>query len=119
MANPSTCIFCKIAAKEIPSELLLENETLVAFRDINPVADTHILIVPKIHYQDIRELAEDPQICANVLNQVAQAAKQIADQFHLTGFRLVNNCGESGGQTIPHLHFHLLASKDALRPDQY
>lgn len=119
MAQNPSCIFCQIAAKEIPTEILWENETLIAFRDINPVADTHILIVPKVHYQDIRELAEDPKTCANVLNQVAQAAKQIAEKFHLAGFRLVNNCGESGGQTVPHLHFHLLASKDALRPDQY
>lgn len=119
MTQSSTCIFCQIAAKEVPSEILWENESLVAFPDINPVADTHILIVPKVHYQDILELASDPQTCAKVLNQVAQAAKEIAAQLHLTGFRLVNNCGESGGQTIPHLHFHLLASKDALRPDQY
>ncbi|MHB8963584.1 MAG: histidine triad nucleotide-binding protein [Saccharofermentanales bacterium] len=109
----SNCIFCKIAAKEISSHILYEDETLVCFRDIHPAAPVHVLIVPKPHYADILELNADKANKDRIMSAVMDAVEVIADQEGVRemGFRLINNCGYNGGQTIPHLHFHLIGGK--------
>lgn len=103
------CIFCKIIAGEIPSGRVFENEYVYAFRDINPQAPVHILIVPKTHI-----------CCADSINssnsdavaRIFEAIPKIAAQEGLAnGYRIINNCGEDGCQTVKHLHFHLLGGK--------
>lgn len=103
------CIFCKIVNKEIPSEIVYENDQIVAFKDINPVAPVHILIVPKVHVKSIMEL----DTSSNILNGVAEAIQKIAKDQNIAceGFRVVNNCGTLAGQSVDHLHFHLLGGR--------
>jgi histidine triad (HIT) family protein len=104
------CLFCKIAAKEIPSKVAFEDDQVIAFYDINPAAPVHVLIVPKKHIPDLLALTgEDDGLVAHI-HQIANrlaADLGVADK----GFRLVNNCGGDGGQTIEHLHFHLLGGR--------
>lgn len=104
------CIFCKIIKKEIPSKIVLENENIIAFEDLNPVAPIHILIVPKKHISNVMELTLNDE---KYLTAVYEAAKEIAIQKGIdkTGFRLLTNNGDDAGQTIKHLHFHLLAGR--------
>lgn len=103
------CIFCKIAHKEIPSDFLYEDDQVVVFRDLNPVAPVHVLIVPKKHYQDLNDLDKSGE-AGLVFQSVARAARQVADQLGVldSGYRLINNCGKDAGQTVLHLHFHLI-----------
>lgn len=105
----SECIFCKIVNKEIPSQIVYENDQVVAFKDINPVAPVHILIVPKVHIRSIMELDADAGILSGVIEAVHKIAKEqgVAEE----GFRLVNNCGTLAGQTVDHLHFHLIGGR--------
>lgn len=109
----SNCIFCKIAAKEIGSSIIYEDDTLVCFYDIHPAAPVHVLIVPKKHYEDILALNADKENKDLIMSAVMDAVEVIADQegIRKTGFRLINNCGFNGGQSMPHLHFHLLGGK--------
>ena len=104
------CIFCQIAAGKIPGEILYQDEEVIAFRDINPLAPTHILIIPRRHITSLAHLskAELPLIghMADVANKLAKK-EGIADK----GYRLTINCGEQGGQLVPHLHMHLLGGK--------
>ena len=104
----SDCIFCKIANKEINSEIVYENKNVVAFKDLNPKAKIHILIVPKKHYETILDLDEK-----EIMEDMLTAVKEIAKEYKIEedGFRLINNCKEYGGQEVMHLHFHLLAGK--------
>lgn len=98
------CIFCKIAHKEIPSTFVYEDEVVCAFRDLNPQAPTHILIIPKVH---VASLADEPSddVCTHIMH----AAQEIARQERLLdGWRLVTNVGDNAGQTVHHMHFHLL-----------
>ena len=106
----SDCIFCKIANGEIPTNLVYEDELVAAFNDLNPIAPVHILIVPKAHIASALELDSSN---SGVVAHIFEVAGKIArDQgFADDGFRLVNNCGRDGGQTVLHLHFHLLAGK--------
>lgn len=101
------CIFCKIVNKEIPSEVLLENEDVIAFKDVSPQAPVHVLIIPKKHIASILEAKEED---AQLLGKVQLAAIEIAQKLGIAqdGFRLVCNCGENGGQTVHHIHYHLL-----------
>ena len=107
----SDCIFCKIANGEIPTNLVYEDELVAAFNDLNPIAPVHILIVPKAHIASALELDETN---SGVVAHIFEVAGKIArDQgFADKGFRRVNNCGKDGGQTVLHLHFHLLAGKE-------
>jgi len=101
------CIFCKIIAGDIPSAKVYDDEFVYAFRDINPQAPTHVLIVPKKHMANVME-------CDNeTMGHILDAAKAIAKAEGVTedGFRLVTNCGTGAGQTVFHLHFHLLGGK--------
>lgn len=104
------CIFCKIAAKEIPADLMYEDEHLVAFKDINPQAPVHFLVVPKKHIASLLELAPAD---AGLLDRVQQVIVSLARRLDIagSGFRVVVNTGENGGQTVPHLHFHVLGGR--------
>lgn len=100
------CLFCRIAAGEIPSAKVYEDDKLLAFKDINPQAPVHILIIPKAHYDSVNALDENS---APVVGDIMLAAKRIASEQGLgNGYRLITNIGEDGGQTVKHLHFHLL-----------
>ena len=100
------CLFCKIIAGEIPSTKVYEDETVYAFRDINPQAPVHILVVPKEHVCCARAIDEtNSQLVAKCFEAIAKIAK--AEGLD-NGYRVINNCGEDGGQTVMHLHFHLL-----------
>ncbi len=108
------CIFCKIANKEINSALIYEDESVVAFRDLNPQAPQHILIVPKKHVANITEL-DDKELAAHIfVDVVPKIAKEVgvAD----SGFRIVVNTGEEGGQTVNHLHVHLIGGRKMTWP---
>ena len=102
-----SCLFCKIIAGDIPSAKVYEDEHVFAFRDINPQAPVHVLIVPKKHMANILELAGDG---AGIADAVVNAVKVIAEQEGIaeSGFRVITNCGRDGAQTVEHLHFHLL-----------
>lgn len=101
------CLFCKIIAGDIPSAKVYEDEKVFAFRDINPQAPVHVLVVPKKHMANILELAEDE---SGVAEAVTKAVRVIAEQEGVAadGFRVLTNCGENGCQSVNHLHFHLL-----------
>jgi len=110
----SDCIFCKIANKEINSNLVYEDESVVAFRDLNPQAPQHILIVPKKHVANITEL-DDKEIAAHIFTEVVpKIAKEVG--VAESGFRLVINTGEEGGQTVNHLHVHLIGGRKMTWP---
>lgn len=101
------CLFCRIIAGEIPSRRVLETDRLIAFADISPQAPVHVLIVPKKHYDDITAV-DDPQL----MEAVRAAASKLAAEYGLAGgFRLVINTGVDGGQSVPHLHVHLLGGR--------
>lgn len=104
----SDCIFCKIANKEINSEIVYENKNVVAFKDLNPKAKIHILIVPKKHYETILDLDEK-----EIMEDMLIAVKEIAKEYKIEedGFRLINNCKEYGGQEVMHLHIHMLGGE--------
>ena len=105
----TTCIFCKIIAKEIPSTIIKENQTAIAIRDISPKAPTHYLIMPKMHIESVMQMTDDHEI---IVGQVLALARDIAIEGQIAGFNLVANNGVSAGQSVPHLHFHFLAGKN-------
>jgi len=111
MNTDTSCLFCKIAAREIPADVIRASERLMAFRDTNPQAPTHILIIPKEH---IRSLAEIGDGHGDLLADVAQAATQLAraEGIDKSGWRLVTNVGPGAGQSVFHLHFHLLGGRE-------
>ena len=109
------CLFCKIIAGQIPSQKVYEDEQMLAFRDIDPQAPEHIVIVPKEHIASANEITgENSGIIAHIFAVIPQIVKQlgIAEQ----GYRIVNNCGENGGQTVNHLHFHLMGGRAFVWP---
>jgi histidine triad (HIT) family protein len=110
-----SCLFCKIISGEIPSTKVYEDEHLFAFRDINPEAPVHILIVPKAHIESL-STADDEHL--DVLGRIQLAAAHIAklEKIDESGYRLVNNCGSDGGQTVFHVHYHLLGGKQMSWP---
>lgn len=102
------CLFCKITNKELPSEVVYENEEIIAFKDIHPKASVHILISPKKHITSINHLKLEDKNLAGALFLTAQ---KIAKENNLKGYKLVINVGREGGQLIDHLHLHLLGGK--------
>ncbi len=103
------CLFCNIIEGKIPSQKVYENEFVYAFRDINPMAPVHVLIVPKTHLACADEINADNSAC---VAKIFEAIPVIAKAEGLTnGYRVINNCGEDGCQTIKHLHFHLLGGR--------
>ena len=108
------CLFCKIVAGEIPSTKIYEDEAVYAFADINPQAPFHAIIIPHEHIVSAAEITgENSHLIAKVYEAVAKIAQQEGLQ---KGFRVVNNCGEDGGQTVGHIHFHLLARRNLQWP---
>ena len=108
------CLFCKIVAGEIPSTKIYEDENVYAFADIDPQAPFHAIIVPKAHIKCADEItAENSFLIAKVFEAVAKIARE---QGLDKGYRVVNNCGEEGGQTVGHIHFHLLARRNLAWP---
>lgn len=105
-----SCIFCKIINGEIPSSKVYEDDKVLAFNDINPVAPYHILIIPKKHYESIIDIPENEMdIIAHIHNVMNMIARDKG--FDKTGFRIINNCGHDGGQEVKHIHYHVLAGK--------
>jgi histidine triad (HIT) family protein len=103
------CLFCKIAAGDIPSSIVYKDEHVVAFRDINPVAPQHILIIPQRHLSSMDDLTSED---APLLTRIFMTAKQIAHESGLeSGYRFLTNVGPDAGQSVSHLHFHLLGGR--------
>ena len=106
----SDCLFCKIIAGIIPSTKVYEDETIFAFRDIAPQAPTHILVIPKTHLSSVNDVtAENSAVVAHIFEVIPQIAKAEGLQ---NGYRVVSNCGEDAGQTVHHLHLHILGGKE-------
>ncbi len=105
-----TCVFCQIAAGEIPAEIVYQDEWVIAFKDIKPVTPIHILIIPRKHIPDLTAITDQD---SELMGHIHLAAVKIARQLGLAerGFRLVNNCRQEGGQVVYHLHFHLLGGR--------
>jgi len=105
----ASCIFCRIASKEVPSAIVYENEDLLAFRDLSPQAPTHILVIPKRHVASLDDLgAADDALLGSML----LAAKHVATEAGLArGYRIVTNCGPDAGQSVAHLHLHVLGGR--------
>jgi len=106
----SDCLFCRILDREIPADLVYEDDDLAAFRDISPQAPTHLLIVPKIHVATLNELTAAQ---SGIVGRMIMCAKTLADENGIakSGYRLVMNCNEQGGQTVFHIHMHLLGGR--------
>lgn len=106
----SDCLFCKIINGEIPSSKVYEDDKIYAFNDIDPQAPTHFLVVPKEHIASANEITEaNSDVVGHVFASVASLARELG--FADKGYRIVNNCGEDGGQTVGHMHFHVLAGR--------
>ncbi len=104
------CIFCQIVAGKVPSKILYQDEEVIAFRDINPVAPVHLLIIPKKHIPSLAHLSEaESSLIGHMVNIANQLAK--GEGISGSGYRLAMNCGEEGGQLVPHLHLHLLGGR--------
>ena len=105
----SNCLFCRIIAGEIPSAKVYEDDTVLAFRDIAPQAPTHILVIPKAHISGVSAITPEN---STVVAHIFEVIPQIAAAEGLTeGFRVVSNCGDHAGQTVHHLHFHILGGQ--------
>ena len=105
----SDCLFCKILSGDIPSNKVYEDASVLAFRDIQPQAPTHILVIPKTHIASVADITPDNSA---LIAHIFEVIPQIARQENLTdGYRVVSNCGPDAGQTVPHLHFHILGGK--------
>ncbi|MEG1801346.1 MAG: histidine triad nucleotide-binding protein [Oscillospiraceae bacterium] len=108
------CLFCKIINREIPSTVLYETDEVIAIEDISPQAPFHVIIMPKTHIASPADLTEEN---CHIAGKILLAAAQIAQKEHLDkGYRIVANCGEDGGQTVQHLHFHMLAKRSLKWP---
>ena len=109
----SDCLFCKIAEGLIPSDRVYEDQVCVAFRDIDPQAPTHFLVIPKVHIDSCSQVtADNAALVGHMFTVIAKVAKQLG----LDSYRVVSNCGEQAGQSVPHLHFHVLGGRDMTWP---
>ena len=104
------CLFCKIAAKQIPSQKVYEDEHVYAFKDIHPVAPVHIIVIPKMHIESVNEINDRNSREVQRLFEVIPKIARIA-MVHDKGYRVITNIGENGGQTVKHLHFHIIGGK--------
>ncbi|OPX55466.1 histidine triad (HIT) family protein [Oceanospirillum multiglobuliferum] len=109
------CLFCKLVAREIPADILYEDDQVIAFRDISPQAPTHVLIIPKRHISTLNDLQEED--CA-LVGRLQFTAQKIAKTLGIAeeGYRVVMNCNEQGGQTVYHIHMHLLGGRSMTWP---
>ena len=109
------CLFCKIAEKKIPSQVVYEDDEILAFRDVNPVAPVHILVIPKKHMDSLATLSdEDEQLTGRMLGIVRDIAAE--QGLNAGGWRVVVNTGHRAGQSVKHLHFHILGGRDLSWP---
>ena len=104
------CIFCKIAKGQIPCKMVYEDDKVIAFKDISPEAPIHVIIIPRQHIVNLNLLKQDE---VEIIGHIFMVAKKIVKTLGIdkSGYRIVNNCGEQGGQTVQHLHFHLLGGR--------
>ena len=104
------CIFCKIIKKQIPCEMIYEDDKVIGFKDISPQAPIHVVIIPRAHFDDLNCLNEGQ---SEIIGHIFIVAKEIARTLGIaeSGYRIVSNCGEQGGQTVQHIHFHLLGGR--------
>lgn len=110
----SDCIFCKIANKEIPSEIVYEDDLIAAFKDATPMAPVHVLMVPKKHISSLDDLKdEDASLMAHMMLKIKEIAKMLGLE---NGYRAVINCGDDGQQTVKHLHIHILGKRKMTWP---
>lgn len=108
------CIFCKIASGEIPSKKVYEDEEVIAFYDLNPEAPIHILIIPKTHISSVDDITRENSL---VISRIYEVAAKLSKEYELSdGYRIVTNCGKDGGQTVNHIHFHMLAGRSMQWP---
>jgi histidine triad (HIT) family protein len=111
----SDCLFCKIIEGSIPSTKIYEDEQLFAFKDINPMAPVHVVIVPKVHFDSLNEVDENTSaVLGHLMSKVPEIAQSLGVKE--SGYRLVNNCGVDGGQTVGHIHYHLLGGRNLQWP---
>jgi histidine triad (HIT) family protein len=110
----TNCLFCKIVAQEIPSDKILENSEFLAFRDIDPKAPVHVLVIPKKHFEDIVEISTSDNVLTAGLMKFATEVAQIEKLEN--GFRIVLNTGLEGGQTVQHVHAHVLGGRSLTWP---
>ena len=104
------CIFCKIIKKEIPSTIVYEDDSVIAFNDVNPATPIHILVVPKKHIATLLDVTEeDKELIAHIYEVINQIARERG--FAENGFRVITNCGRDSGQEVMHIHFHVLGGK--------
>lgn len=104
------CLFCKIIAGEIPSKKLYEDDKILAFYDISPIAPVHFLVIPKEHISSVDAVTpENSPIIGYIFSKIGQLAKEAGIQ---NGYRVISNCGADAGQTVPHIHFHVLGGKE-------
>jgi len=104
----SECVFCRIVNGELPAEKIFENEKYLVFSDVNPQAPVHYLVIPKEHITDLMAV-KNPAMLGEIFSIVQDVAKK--EGLEQKGFRVVNNCGDEGGQTVDHLHFHILGGR--------
>ncbi len=105
-----SCIFCKIIKGEIPCNKVYEDDKVLVFHDIKPEAPVHVLVIPKEHIESVNEISnENSEIIAHIFTVIQRVSKDL--NISKDGYRIVNNCGENGLQTVPHLHFHLFGGK--------
>ena len=106
----SDCIFCKIVEKQIPAQIEYEDNDILAFKDINPVAPVHVLVIPKKHLASVNEVTEEDNL---VIGRIFSVIKDLATNLGIaeSGYRVVKNIGHDGGQVVPHLHFHLIGGQ--------
>lgn len=109
----SDCLFCKIANREIPSKRVYEDETVFAFYDIDPQAPTHFLVIPKEHIPSCGAVTSEN---SSVVAHIFEVITKVTGELGLTDFRVVSNCGAQAGQSVAHLHFHVLGGRDMTWP---
>lgn len=114
MSTEPDCLFCKISAGTIPTEIIAESQGGIAFRDIDPKAPTHVLVIPKNHFADVTELTQSNP---NLAGELLKLASDVAEIEGLdTGYRIVTNTGEDAGQSVAHAHFHVLGGRSLSWP---
>ena len=103
---PNNCIFCKIANKEIPANIMFENEQIIAFKDLNPKANTHLLVIPKQHFENLSKIDDN-----NLILELILGIKEITEKYNISDYKVQTNNGKGAGQEVFHLHFHILSNK--------
>jgi histidine triad (HIT) family protein len=114
MSTASDCLFCKISSGVIPADIVVENDFVLAFRDIDPKAPTHVLVIPKSHFADVNELtASNPNLAGELLALASEVARL---EGLGSGYRIVTNIGQDAGQSVAHVHFHVLGGRSLSWP---